>query len=153
MSAPSPSPSSQEIVRAAGKWLAPIVILYAAYLAAAGVDGVGGGFAAGAVFALGCVLHALVFGIEAARNTFPARLAIPALALGVLFFVALGALSLLRGHAFLDYEALLPNGGLRAQRMGVTLSELAVAIATAGGFVASFHALAGRAGDMKDSEW
>jgi hypothetical protein len=94
-----------------------------------------------------------VFGVEAARKTFPAQLAMPALALGVLFFFALGALALIRGYAFLDYESLLPNGGLRAQRMGVALSELAVALATAGGFIASFHALASRAGDMKDSEW
>ena len=141
------------IVRVSAKFVAPIVILFAAYLVAAGLDGPGGGFAAGLAFALGIILYALVFGVDAARAACPIWLMRIAMSAGVLGFIALGAAGILRGYNFLDYQALLPNPGPQTQRAGVMIAEWCILATSGGAFVLSFYAIAGRAGDMKDAEW
>jgi multicomponent Na+:H+ antiporter subunit B len=144
---------SPALVRASAKFLAPIVILFAAYLAAAGLDGPGGGFAGGLAFALGIIVYALVFGVDGARAACPAWLMRAAMSAGLIGFVALGAAGVARGYNFLDYQALLSAPGPQTQRFGVSLAQACALIASAGAFVLSFYALAGRAGDMKDAEW
>jgi multicomponent Na+:H+ antiporter subunit B len=144
---------SHEIVRAGAKMIVPVMLLFAAYLASGGVDTPGGGFAAGGAFALGLIVYALAFGVDAARAALPAWLARAALAVGLLGFVALGVFAVARGHAFLDYDGLADSYLVRTQRLGVTIAELCVALSTAGAMIVGFYALAGRAGDMKEQGW
>lgn len=147
------SPHAPEIVRGGAKFLIPLIVTFAAYLVAAGLDAPGGGFAGGLSFALAIMLYGLVFGVDAARAACPAWLMRIALALGAAGFIALGAAGIARGYAFLDYQALLNGPGPRTQRLGVSLAEFCLLVSTAGAFVLIFYALAGRAGDMKDAEW
>lgn len=147
------SPHAPEIARGGAKFLLPLIVLFAAYLVAAGLDGPGGGFAGGAAFALAIMLYALIFGVDAARAACPIWLMRTALAAGVLGFVVLGMAGIARGYEFMDYEALLNASGPRTQRFGVSLAEICLLASTAGAFTLGFYALAGRAGDMKDAEW
>jgi multicomponent Na+:H+ antiporter subunit B len=146
-------PFAPEMLRGVAKFLLPVFLLFAAYLAAAGFDGPGGGFAGGLGFALAIMLYALVFGADAARATFPSWLARLLAAAGVLGFIALGCAGVVRGYDFLDYQGLLSGPGPRTQRIGVSIAEICILATTAGAFVLGFYALADRAGDMKDAEW
>jgi multisubunit Na+/H+ antiporter MnhB subunit len=75
--------SSNVIVAAAARFFTPLTALFAAALLVGGAPGDGVGFVAGLAFALLLMLHALTFGVAAARTAFPTPLARLMLALGV----------------------------------------------------------------------
>lgn len=60
------------VVAASARWLVPLIALVAFSMLAAGAPGDGVGLRAGLMFALAIALHALVFGVAAAKAAFPA---------------------------------------------------------------------------------
>ena len=56
------------ILRVVSKLLIPFILVYALYVQFHGEYGPGGGFQAGAIFASGFVLYALIFGVQTARK-------------------------------------------------------------------------------------
>lgn len=75
--------SSNVIVAAAARLFTPLMALFAAALLVGGAPGDGVGFVAGLAFGLALMLHALTFGVAAARVALPTPLARLLLALGV----------------------------------------------------------------------
>ncbi|MGE3866772.1 MAG: MnhB domain-containing protein [Hyphomonadaceae bacterium] len=139
------------MLRGAAKAAVPMALLFAAYLAASGAAGPGGGFAGGGFAAASLIFYGLVFGAEAARRAVaPAALRIAAVT-GVLAFVGLGAASLTRGYAFLDYHA-LAAASPGTQRLGGFLTQGAAFLVTAASLTLAYHALAARAAAIADED-
>ena len=134
------------ILRVVAKLLIPFILLFGLYVQFHGDYGPGGGFQAGVIFAAAFVLHALVFGVEAARRIAPARLLEAGIAGGVLLFAGTGLAGLLMGGHFLDYDVLSADP-LEGQHHGILLVELGVGITVAAVMVAVFLAFAGRKED------
>ncbi|MCY3738878.1 MAG: Na(+)/H(+) antiporter subunit B [Gemmatimonadaceae bacterium] len=134
------------ILRVVAKLLIPFILLFGLYVQFHGDYGPGGGFQAGVIFAAAFVLHALVFGVEAARRIAPARLLEAGIAGGVLLFAGTGLAGLLMGGHFLDYDVLFADP-LEGQHHGILLVELGVGITVAAVMIAVFLAFAGRKED------
>ncbi len=134
------------ILRVVAKLLIPFILLFGLYVQFHGDYGPGGGFQAGVIFAAAFVLHALVFGVEAARRIAPARLLEAGIAGGVLLFAGTGLAGLLMGGHFLDYDVLSADP-LEGQHHGILLVELGVGITVAAVMIAVFLAFAGRKED------
>ncbi len=114
--------SGDEILAALARVLVPVMVLVAAYLLAAGLDGPGGAFQAGAIAAAAGVLLVLAGrGLRLLDDGLAVRLG---LAVGLLGFVAAGIAGMLVASAFLDYAP-----GRAATVM--TLLEVAVAVSVA----------------------
>jgi multicomponent Na+:H+ antiporter subunit B len=140
------------VVRALGKFFAPILFVFAAHLAFSGAAGPGGGFAAGA-FAAGCIaLYGLVFGIEEARRAVPTLVLRLVGVVGVLLLLGVGLASFARGYTFLDFHALAPQAQA-ALRLGAGLIQAGVMAITASTFALAFYAIAGRVAEIRDEEW
>jgi len=125
----------------AAKLLIPYILLFALYVQFHGDFGPGGGFQAGVIFAAGCILYGLVFGLEALR-----RVADPAVlqvlsAVGVLIYAGTGMSTLLAGGRFLDYDAF----GAHGQHWGIFAVEFGVGLAVTAVMLTIFFAFAGRA--------
>jgi multicomponent Na+:H+ antiporter subunit B len=136
------------IIRVVSKLIIPYIILFAFYVQFHGDYGPGGGFQAGVIFASAIILFGLVFGLEAAQRVIPPALVERLMAAGVLIYAATGAISMLRGGKFLEYELLehqvahqwLPTG----QHLGIFLVELGVGITVTAVMITIFYAFAGR---------
>jgi multicomponent Na+:H+ antiporter subunit B len=91
---------SSLILRAATRFLMPLLLLFALFLLLRGHNEPGGGFVAGLVVAAAFVLYAIAYGVDASRR---ALLVDPTLLLGFGLFVALasGIPSVLLGRPFL----------------------------------------------------
>lgn len=70
------------VAAAAARFYAPLILLFAALVLIGATPGGGVGFVAGLAFGLALMLHALMFGVAAARTAFPTMLARLMLALG-----------------------------------------------------------------------
>lgn len=123
----------QVVVAAAAQFFTPLMALFAFALLATRAPGEGVGFVAGLAFGLLQMLHALVFGADAARGAFPVPFARLLLALGVIA-VCVGA-----GVPGFVFAAQVIEAG-------------AFAVMVAG---ASFIVLIlfGRAPTLRDAEW
>ena len=131
------------ILRVIGKFLLPPILLFALYVQFHGDFGPGGGFQAGVIFAVGFILHGLIFGIEHTRRVIPPSWLRIGVSLGVLIFGGVGVVSLLLGGNYLDYNVLGadPKAG---QHLGILLVELGVGITVASVMITIFMAVAGR---------
>ena len=135
------------ILRVAAKLLIPFILLFGLYVQFHGDYGPGGGFQAGVIFAAAFVLHALVFGVEAARRIAPARLLEAGIAGGVLLFAGTGLAGLFLGGHFLDYNVLSGGDPVEGQHHGILLVELGVGITVASVMITVFLCFAGREDD------
>jgi len=133
----------QRVLRVVVKLLIPLILVYALYVQFHGDYGAGGGFQAGVIFATGFVLYDLVFGEGDARLVVPPRWLHRLAALGVLLYGGVGIVSLLGGHAFLDYSV-LAHDPVHGQHLGVLLVELGVGITVFAVILAIFFAFSGR---------
>jgi multicomponent Na+:H+ antiporter subunit B len=131
-SAQAAQPAMQQhlVLRIVAKVLIPMIMLFALYVQFHGEYGPGGGFQAGVIFAAAVILYAILFGAQAVRRVYDARMMRILAALGVLLFGGLGIVGLLTGGTFLEYTTLAANP-ITAQRIGILLAELGVGITVA----------------------
>lgn len=137
------------VLRVAAKLLLPPILLFALYVQFHGDFGPGGGFQAGVIFAVGFILHGLIFGIEHTRRAIPSTILRIGISLGVLIYGGVGVAGMLLGGNFLDYNTLAaePTSG---QHIGILLVELGVGITVASVMITIFLAVAGRAQERED---
>lgn len=131
------------IPRVVGQLLIPFIVLFGLYLQFHGEFGPGGGFQAGAIIAVGIVLHALLEGEAAGRAIVPTRVLTGLMAGGAFLFAAVGIAGMLLGGEFLDYSRFSADP-VAGQQLGVHLVEVGVGITVTGTLVAAFHAFADR---------
>jgi len=131
------------IPRVVGQLLIPFIVLFGLYLQFHGEFGPGGGFQAGAIIAVGIVLHALLEGEAAGRAILPTPLLVGMMAGGALLYCAVGIVGMLLGGNFLDY-AVLSADPVAGQQLGIHLVEAGVGITVTSSLVAAFHAFADR---------
>ena len=132
------------ILRIVSKFLIPLIILFALYVQFHGDFGPGGGFQAGVIFASAFILYTLVFGLEAARRVMPPKVLKVLASGGVLLYAGTGAVSLLAGGAYLDYNRLAEDPVV-GQHLGILVIELGVGITVTSVILLIFFAFAGRA--------
>jgi multicomponent Na+:H+ antiporter subunit B len=131
------------IPRVVGQLLIPFIVLFGLYLQFHGEFGPGGGFQAGAIIAVGIVLHSLLEGEAAGRAILPPRVLTWLVAGGALVYAAVGIAGMLLGGNFLDYSVLAADP-VAGQQLGIHLVEAGVGITVTGTLVAAFHAFADR---------
>ena len=141
------------VLKVAARLLLPFILLFALYVQFHGDFGPGGGFQAGAIFGAGMILYALVFGVGHARAVVPPGAVRATAALGVLLYTGVGAVSLLLGANFLDYDVLAADP-VAGQHLGILLVELGVGLTVTAVMILLFYAFAGaeEAGTIRDAE-
>ncbi|MGB0955131.1 MAG: Na(+)/H(+) antiporter subunit B [Panacagrimonas sp.] len=136
--------SEYRILRVVSKLLVPFILLFALYVQFHGDYGPGGGFQAGVIFAAGIILYGLVFGLKRAQQVLPLALMLRLVPLGVLLYAGVGAVNMLNGGNFLDYDTIDPHHPVHGQHLGILLVELGVGITVTAVMVCIFYAFAGR---------
>ena len=101
-----------DILRVVAKLLGPPILLFGLYVQFHGDYGPGGGFQAGVIFAVGFILYALIYGLEATMLVLPPWMLRLCIAGGVIIFIGVGYVCLLLGGTFLDYSVLAATPGL-----------------------------------------
>mgnify|MGYP002623815486 FL=1 len=122
------------------KLLIPYILLFGLYVQFHGDFGPGGGFQAGVIFAAGCILYGLVFGLAALRRAVSPVVLEVLGAVGVLVFAGTGVATMARGRNFLDYDAF----GAHGQHWGILVVEFGVGLAVTAVMLSMFFAFAGR---------
>jgi multicomponent Na+:H+ antiporter subunit B len=136
-------PFGSSVVDAATRLLVPFIMLFAAYVVAHGHYSPGGGFQGGVILAAALILVRLVRGSATEWGLTRDRAVVLACA-GVLFYAAIGFVSLLGEGEFLDYGALpLDLDPARLHAVGSFGIEVGVAMGVVGVMVVIFDALVG----------
>jgi multicomponent Na+:H+ antiporter subunit B len=131
------------VLRAGVKLLLPFILLFAAYIQFHAELGPGGGFQAGVIAAGVIILHAIVFGVDAAKRMAPQRMVEFMVPLGVLIFASTGFAGILFGKNFLDYSVLAPDPPHGHER-GIFLVEIGVLVTVFGTMIALFYSFSER---------
>ncbi|WP_237056292.1 DUF4040 domain-containing protein [Microbulbifer sediminum] len=131
-------PRQHLVFRVIAKILIPPILVYALYVQFHGEYGPGGGFQAGVIFAVGFILYALVFGLDAVRRVAGHGLVQFLAALGVLVYGTVGVLGMATGRNFLDYSA-LGSDPVTGQHIGIIVIELGVGITVAAVMMLVFY--------------
>lgn len=126
-----------------GRLLVPFILLFALYVQFHGEYGPGGGFQAGAIFAAGMILYALIEGEREALEVIPPRVLMYLMGGGALLYGGVGVLTMLLGGHFLDYDVLAADP-MQGQQWGIIVIELGVGITVTGVLLAIYHAFAAR---------
>ncbi|SDK19565.1 DUF4040 domain-containing protein [Microbulbifer yueqingensis] len=135
LSAPHPQ---HLVLRLVAKVLIPPILIYALYVQFHGEYGPGGGFQAGVIFAVGFILYALVFGLDAVKRVAGHGVVQFLAALGVLIYGSVGLLGMATGKNFLDYSALAADP-VSGQHLGIIVIELGVGITVAAVMMLVFY--------------
>jgi len=133
------------IIRPTCSAIIPFIQLFALYVIFHGHYGPGGGFQGGVLLAISIVLMRLYMGKDLAMRRFPRKLAVIFACIGMLIFITVGFIPLLRGGAFMDYS-LLPIPGVSGAALrynGILFAEIGIALAVFGTIVSIFDNLAG----------
>ena len=128
----------QVVPRIVAKLLIPYILLYALYVQWHGDYGPGGGFQAGVIFAAAVILYALIFDLaDAQRAVRPwvVNLLVP---LGLLLYIGVGIVTILKGGVFLEY-GVLEHDPVHGQHLGILLVELGVGTTVAGVMLTVFY--------------
>lgn len=128
----------QVVPRVVAKLLIPYILLYALYVQWHGDYGPGGGFQAGVIFAAAVILYALIFDLaDAQRAVRPwvVNLLVP---LGLLLYIGVGIVTILKGGVFLEY-GVLEHDPVHGQHLGILLVELGVGTTVAGVMLTIFY--------------
>ena len=128
----------QVVPRVVAKLLIPYILLYALYVQWHGDYGPGGGFQAGVIFAAAVILYALIFDLaDAQRAVRPwvVNLLVP---LGLLLYIGVGIVTILKGGVFLEY-GVLEHDPIHGQHLGILLVELGVGTTVAGVMITIFY--------------
>ena len=140
---PVESMRQKVVLREVSDLLIAPVLMFAMYVQWHGDFGPGGGFQAGAIFAAGVFLYALIYGIVPAQKIFPPRKLAYFPAIGFLLYAGVGVISMLRGGNFLDYGVLM-HESLHGQHYGILAIELGVGITVAAVMINIFFSLSER---------
>lgn len=140
---PVESMRQKVVLREVSDLLIAPVLIFAMYVQWHGDFGPGGGFQAGAIFAAGVFLYALIYGIVPAQKIFPPRKLAYFPAIGFLLYAGVGVISMLRGGNFLDYGVLM-HDSLHGQHYGILAIELGVGITVAAVMINIFFSLSER---------
>ena len=128
----------QVVPRVVAKLLIPYILLYALYVQWHGDYSPGGGFQAGVIFAAAVILYALIFDLaDAQRAVRPwvVNLLVP---LGLLLYIGVGIVTILKGGVFLEY-GVLEHDPVHGQHLGILLVELGVGTTVAGVMLTVFY--------------
>ena len=131
------------ILRVGTKVLMKLILLFALYVQFHGELGPGGGFQAGVMLAGAVILHAIIFGLSAAKRIAPQGVVEAMVPLGVLIFAGTGVAAMLLGGNFLDY-AVLAHDPPHGRELGIILVEAGVLISVSGTIIAMFYAFSER---------
>jgi multicomponent Na+:H+ antiporter subunit B len=135
-------PFGSPVIDAAARLLAPVVMIFAAYVVAHGHESPGGGFQGGALFAGGLILIKLVRG-NAQGWEIGAGAAVVLACSGVLLFGGIGLAAILAGGTYLDYSAIgLLADPVTERVLWTTGIEIGVALTVTGVILVIFDALA-----------
>ena len=94
--------SESVVLRTIGGMLFPYILVYGLYVQMHGEIGPGGGFQAGVLVAAAFILHSLLFGKELTDRLLPTWLVDLSMSLGVLLYIGVGIVGLVKGSDFLD---------------------------------------------------
>lgn len=139
------------IVKTIARLTVGLSLLFGVYVVLHGHFGPGGGFAGGVVIALSMIELVLAFGRERAWKKFGPEAALPLVGLGALLFLLIALFGYAAGAFF---QSWLPAGG-RFSLLGggtIPLSEIAVALAVAGGIYIFFTVLSAFVTHSEDEE-
>jgi multicomponent Na+:H+ antiporter subunit B len=131
------------IARIGVKLILPFMLVFAAYVHLHGDYGPGGGFQAGVIVAGMVIVHALVFGVRAAKRIAPVALVERLAPAGVLIYLVAGLPAMFAGKTYLDYTV-YGHDALHAHEWGVFLVEAGVVTTVAATMIAIFYAFTGR---------
>lgn len=137
------------IVKTAIRYAIPFIMVYGVYVLTHGEISPGGGFQAGALFAIAVVLSRLVQGDQAQINISGKKALIVA-GLGTFFYAFVGWVTIFNGGNFLEYS-FLPFNMHEAERhaMGILGIEIGVTIGVMATIIVIYDALTG-GGDNND---
>jgi multicomponent Na+:H+ antiporter subunit B len=142
-----PAENRQVVLSIAARLLVPLILLFAFYVLFHGDLGAGGGFQAGVIVAAAFCLHGLVFGRDALLAALPETWVRAGASVGILIYGVVGAVCMINGGAFLDYDFLFGPGvgaATTGQHFGVLGIEIGVCVTVACVMTSLFYAFAGR---------
>lgn len=134
-----------QVVRVISVLLSPLIMMFGIYVITHGHYGPGGGFAGGIIVGVGVILLRITVERDLSERWFPPAFGPVTGALGVLAFIAAGAVSVVAGGEFLDYSAVEVSGSSDAdlRYLGIFVVEVAVGVAVTGVMVSLFDSLVG----------
>lgn len=132
------------VLDTAFRFLIPFVLLYGLYVLINGESSPGGGFQAGALFAVAVILSRLVHG-EKAEINISGNTALILAGVGTFIYGLVGVSTLLWGGNFLEY-GIFPFEMLTHEKhaLGILGIEIGVTICVMATFIAIFDALVGK---------
>ena len=101
-------------------FLLPYIVLYGFYIQFNGEASPGGGFQAGSILAVANIAYELAYNKTLYREESLIYIA----AVGLLLYISVGIITILKGGAYLSYSSLGENG----QQYGIAIVELGVGI-------------------------
>jgi multicomponent Na+:H+ antiporter subunit B len=134
------------IVRTGCVLVSPFVMMFGFYVIAHGHYVPGGGFAGGVALAVALILPRLVLAPREVERRGAASFGLILGAVGLLVYVATGAVPMLAGSQFLDHAA-LPIGDrdpAELRYLGILVVEVAVGLSVSGALLVIFDVLVGR---------
>lgn len=118
-------------------------MLYAFYVQLHGEYSPGGGFQAGVIFASAFILFCLIYGLKKSLKVISINELVTAACIGVLLYITTGFVAMIKGHNFLDYDALSSNP-VTGQHIGITVIELGVGITVFSAMLMIFYLFSNR---------
>jgi len=140
------------ILKVISKFLVPFIALFAFYVQFHGDFGPGGGFQAGVILAAAVILYALIFGLDAAKKSFPPSWIRIGMSLGVLLYGGTGVLTWILGGDFLSY-GVLAHDPTHGQHYGIIAVELGVLCSVTTVMIAIFYAFGSRQPEVNEDNW
>lgn len=140
---------SSENVRTVTGLVVPFILVFGVYVVAHGHYGPGGGFAGGAILAVGVIVTRFTLDSSVSERLCPQGAAVVALMGGMALFLLAALVPLGVGGVALDY-ADLPAGDLSdptRRYLGIFVVEVGVGAAVFGGILFLFDQLAGSEDD------
>lgn len=128
-------------------YLIPFIQLFGLFVIAHGHHSPGGGFQGGVILGASIILLSLSHDLRTALKRMGEKTSALFSTFGVLIYAGTGALCLLLGYNFLDYQALdplLPGGPIMARSHGILLVEVGVGMTVMGTMIWIFRNLASR---------
>ena len=126
--------------------LSPVIAMFGLYVIAHGHYGPGGGFAGGVIVAVAAILPRVSLDDQLAYTMAPPIVGPLAAAMGMLILVLIGALPLLFGAPFLDFQALALGDAdpVRVRYLAILVFEVAVGVAVFGSILLLYDLVAER---------
>jgi multicomponent Na+:H+ antiporter subunit B len=135
------------IIEKVCRYMVPFIQLFGLYVIAHGHESPGGGFQGGVILGASIILLSISHNLRTALERMGEKASALFSPVGVLIYAGTGAVCLVLGYNFLDYQALavlLPGGPIMARSHGIFMVEVGVGMAVMGTMVWIFKNLASR---------